>query len=73
MSRLMNFADIWQCPKCGGYSIKGNKCNKCKISYFDTLQKQEKSKRKSPRKPYIPETVSESGILQSFLKRKEEK
>ena len=77
MSRLiMNTENIWECPKCGSFNIKGNKCNSCKISYFDKLrdeEKQTKKERKKPRKPYIPETVSESGILESFMKRKKER
>lgn len=77
MSRLiMNAENIWECPRCGSYNIKGNKCNSCKISYFDKLrdeEKQTKKERKKPRKPYRPEKVSESGILQSFMKRKKER
>ena len=70
MARFIPQDNLWQCPKCNSFNIKGNKCPACKISYFDTVREMEKPKRKSPRKPYVPETVSESGILESFMKRK---
>lgn len=76
MARFIQQDDFWECPRCGSFNIKGNKCNFCKIGYFDKLRDEEsrtKKERKKPRKPYRPERVSESGILESFMKRKKKR
>lgn len=76
MSRLiMKAENIWECPGCKQFYLVGKRCQMCNTSYADVLtarNAKEKKERKKPRKPYISESISGSGLLESFMKRKKE-
>lgn len=69
MSRFFMPNDVWECPECKQFCLVGKKCT-CGKTYADVLVARSTKEKKERRKPFVPESTSGSGLLESYLKRK---